>query len=88
MVPHQHLRAQGKRKNVSEGRLYVNWIPTGETLNNVFVEEWKEVGGDSSEEQNTVDAPVHIISNRADELYPKQHKGTSPTQPFRVEGKT
>ena len=60
MVPHQHLRAPEKRKSVSEGRLYVNWIPTGETLKNVFVEDWFCVGGDSSEEQNAQDVPVHI----------------------------
>ena len=65
-------------------------------MKNVFVEEWKNIGGDSSEEQNTIDAPVHITTMAhdddspagADELYPKQHRGTSPTQLFRLEGKT
>ena len=33
------LESPGKRKNVSEGRLSVNWIPTSGTLKNVFVEE-------------------------------------------------
>ena len=50
MVPHQHLRSPGKGKSLSEGREYVNWIPTGENLKNVFVAEWKIVGCDSSVE--------------------------------------
>ena len=69
-MPHQHLIAPGKRKNVSESRLYVNWIPTGETLKNVFVEEWIYVGGDSSEEQNTIDVPVHITTMAHDDEFP------------------
>ena len=69
-MPHQHLRAPGKRKNVSEGRLYVNWIPTGKTLKIVFVDEWIDVGGDSSEEQNTTDAPVHITTMAHDDEIP------------------
>ena len=69
-VPLQHLRAPGKRKNVSEGRLYVNLIPTGETLKNVFVEEWIYVGGDSSEEQKTINVPVHITTMAHDDESP------------------
>ena len=34
-MAHQHLRGPGKRKSVSEGRLYVNWIPTSETSKSV-----------------------------------------------------
>ena len=70
MVPRQHLRAPGKKKSVSEGRLYVNWIPTGETSKNVFVEDWIDVGGDSSEEQNTINAPVHITTMAHDDETP------------------
>ena len=70
MVPHQHLRAPEKRKSVSEDRLYVNWIPTGVTLKIVFVEEWICVGGDSSEEQNAQDVPVHITTMAHDDESP------------------
>ena len=65
-----HLRAPGKRKNVSEGRLYVNWIPTVEASKNVFVEEWIYVSGDSSEEQNTIDVPAHITTMAHDDESP------------------
>ena len=70
MVPRQHLMATGKRKSVTEGRLYVKWIPTGETLKNVFVEEWVHVGGGSSEEQKTIDVPVHITTMAHDDESP------------------
>ena len=68
MVPHQHLRAPGMRKSISEGRLYVNWISTGETLKNVFMDEWMYAGGDSSEERNTIDVPVRITIMAHDDL--------------------
>ena len=70
MVPHQHFRAPERRKSVSEGRLYVNWIPTGVTLKKAFVEEWIYVGGDSSEEQNAIDVPVHITIMAHDDESP------------------
>ena len=40
--------------------MYVNWIPTGDTLKKACLEESLYVGGDSSEEQNALDIPVHI----------------------------
>ena len=64
MVPHQHLRAPGNRKNVPEGRLYVNWIPTGETLKKVFVEERIKNG------QKTRNAPVRINTTAHDDETP------------------
>ena len=69
-MPHQHFRFPGKRKSVSEGRLYVNWIPNGETLKNVFVEERVEVCGDSSEEQKTMNATVRITTMAHDDETP------------------
>ena len=70
VVPRQHLTAPGKRNSVSEGRWYVPWIPIGETLRKVFVEEWIDVGGDSSEEQKTISAPVHITTVAHDDETP------------------
>ena len=70
MVPHQHLIAPGKRESDTEGRLYVNWIPTGDALKNVFVEEWIKVGGDSPEEQKTINAPMRIKSMAHDDETP------------------
>ena len=66
MVPHQHLRSPGKKKKVSEGRLYVNRIPSGETLK-TCVEEWIDVCGDSSEGQNTINALVRITTTAHDD---------------------
>ena len=53
-----------------QSRLHVNWIPTGETLKNVFVEEWVDVCGDSSEGQKTINAPVRIITMAHDDETP------------------
>ena len=39
-------------------------------LEHVFVEEWIHVGGDSSEEQNTVDVPVQITIMAHDDESP------------------
>ena len=66
MVPHQHLRAPGKKKNVPEGRLYVNWIATGETLKNVCgrVDACRRR---LTWEQNTTDVPLHITTMAYDE---------------------
>ena len=64
------LESPRKRKSVSQGRLCVNWIPTGETLKNVLVEEWAEVCGDSSEEQKTTNAPVRITTMAHDDETP------------------
>ena len=41
-------------------RPHVFWIPTGEPLNKVYLEEWLYAGGDSSEEQNVIDVPGFI----------------------------
>ena len=56
MVPHQHLTVSRKRKSDTEGRLFVNWIPTSEDLKNVFMEEWISASGDAPGEQETTDA--------------------------------
>ena len=56
------LDSSKEKGSVTEGRLYVNWIPSSETLKNVFVEEWLDVSGDSSEGQKTISAPVRIIT--------------------------
>ena len=55
------LDTPGKKK-MSRRVEYVNWIPTGETFKTVFEEEWIDVAGDSSEEQNTTNAPLHITT--------------------------
>ena len=34
------------------------------------VEEWKNAGGDSSEEQNTIDVPVHVTIMAHDDESP------------------
>ena len=70
MVPHQHLVAPGKRKSDTEGRLFVNWIPTGEALKNVFMEEWIYIGGDLPEEQKTLNAPMSIATMARDDETP------------------
>ena len=70
MVPHQHLRAPEKWKTVSEGRLYVNWIPTVEALKKTCLEEWKKVGGHLTEEQNAFDVPAHITTMAHDDESP------------------
>ena len=61
-VPHQHLRAPGRRTVSQQARLYINRISTSETLENVLVEEWVEVCGDSSEGQKTINAPVRVTT--------------------------
>ena len=64
MVPHQ------KRKSDTEGRLFVKWIPTGETLKNVFMEVWIKIGGNSSEGQKTMNAPTRITTMSHDSETP------------------
>ena len=53
-----------------QSRLHVNWIPTGETLKNVFVEEWIDVCGDSSDGQKTTNAPVRVTTMAHDDETP------------------
>ena len=57
----QRTKKSDQRKgNASQrARLHVFWIPTGDTLNKAYLEEWPYVGGDSSEEQNAIGVPMH-----------------------------
>ena len=55
-------------------RLHVFWIPTGDTLNKAYLEECLYAGGDSSEEQNVMDFPVHI-RQRAGQLNRERSEG-------------
>ena len=52
--------------------MYVNWIPTGETLKNVFVEEWVDVCGDSSKGQKTINVPVRMTTTAQNDEIPAE----------------
>ena len=43
-------KKRGIAKNIQVAR-GVLWVPTGDTLNKAYLEEWLSAGGDSSEEQ-------------------------------------
>ena len=60
MVPHQYMRAPGKRKSVSERPTARILDSNRKHLEKAYLEEWLYAGGDSSEEQNAKDVPVLI----------------------------
>ena len=76
MVPHQHFLSPRERKNASQrARLHIFWIPTSDTLNKAYLEEWLYADGDSSEEQNVIDFPVRIRQG-ARQLKRERSEGT------------